>query len=215
MKSIESRSTEGSSPASWRRKGGLETPLVGRWVGENKKLVFAPPLWYDGLIVGCLVFGIIASFGSLLWHGLPMIGDVTAGLFLGAAVFLAGIWAAFSNERIVCDLQTKQYARLEGQGLVKRVVRGPLSDLDAIVVVAEEYSLAIGRTVIYRTVLHWKNQRHPMLIVERSNAMLSPGAPIQLGATASLQRAQRYARELGVRFFDNAYFSSPGPLPMI
>lgn len=209
------RSSEETVGGGWRRKGGLETPLEGRWVGENKKLIFAPPLWYDVLVVACLVIGFAVAVGSLVGRGLPVLGEVTASLFLGAAVFLAGLWAAFSNERMVCDLQTRRYARLEGQGLVKRIVRGPLSDLDAIVVVAEEYPFALGRAVTYRTVLHWKYQRHPMLIIERTQTQLPSGAPIQSAAGANLQRAQRYARELGTRFYDNAYFNSPGPLPII
>ena len=139
-----------------RRKAGLETPLVGRFGRENRRLIFAPPAWYEALVVICLagwpvlIFLMLPSWGTLAWP-------------IGLAVGGAGLWGALSNERLVCDLTARTYARLEGQGLRKRVTRGSLDDLDAIVLMSEVLPFSAGATrpVIYRLVLHWKAARQP------------------------------------------------------
>ncbi|MBI5707848.1 MAG: hypothetical protein HZC36_12760 [Armatimonadetes bacterium] len=211
---IESGAQEGSRAAlAPRFKAGLETPLEGRFGKEGKRLVFAPPLWYDVLVFALFFGGILLvalSFLSVLYAPNPMYG-----MFLGGMLGFAGLWGALSNERMTCNLTTRTYTRLEGQGLRKRLVQGRLEELDALVLVTEDYSLplSMGRTVRYRLVLHWKGNQHPLLIVEREAHTLPAGAPINASAGPLLQKGQRYAQALGVRYFDNSHFASPCPLP--
>ena len=201
----------------WRRKGGLETPLRGRIVGENKRLIFAPPVWYDALVFGYILGGPLAYFLVQSGVPIPIISNPGVDLFACVGVTLAGIWGALSNERMTCDLRARTYARLEGQSFKKRLTRGGLQELDAVVLLAEEMLVPSlgGRTVIYRLVLHWKGSKEPLLVIERESRTLPPGAPINSGAGAMLQRGTRYANLLGVRFFDNAYFHSGAPVPVV
>ncbi len=204
------------SPARgpFRGKAGLETPLSGRFARENRRLVFAPPVWYDALIVACLVTGLaVVAVGFLApSYGLGQI----YGFFVGTMISFAGAWGALSNERMACNLAARTYSRLEGQGVRKRLVQGSLDDLDALVLVAEELPVPIrgGRTVMYRLVLHWRNRIHPLLVVEREARALPSGAPINGCAEAMMRKGQGYAQALGIRFFDNSYYHSPCPVPV-
>ncbi|HEY3781792.1 MAG TPA: hypothetical protein VGL56_11965 [Fimbriimonadaceae bacterium] len=196
-----------------RRKSGLEVPLVGRFYGENKRLVFAPPLWHDALVGVCLVGGIIytllSAMGTL---------EVPGGLFTTVAVLAAGIWGALSNERMICDLRTKTYVRFEGMGPGKQVIRGSISEIDAVVLTAEQYSLSTGfsgGTVIYRLILHWKGQRHPPLIIERESRNLPIGAPLNQGAQRMLHKGMRYAQALGLPYYDNSNMIGKSPVPIV
>lgn len=196
-----------------RFKAGLETPLEGRFGKEGKRLSFAPPFWYDVLVFSLFFGGLLIvalSFYSVLYAPNPMFG-----MFLGGMICFAGTWGAFSNERMHCNLTTRTYSRLEGQGLRKQLVQGRLDELDALVLVTEDYSLplSVGRTVRYRLVLHWKGNRHPLLIVEREAHTLPPGAPLNASAGPLLVKGQKYAQALGVKYFDNSHFASPCPLP--
>lgn len=205
----------GRPPVPSRSKTGLETPLEGRFAKENRRLVFAPPVWYDLLIVACILTGlglIALSFFAPAFAPLQFYG-----YFVGTMIAGAGIWGALSNERMSCNITAKTYARLEGQGLRKRLVQGTLTELDAIVLVSEESLFAIpgSRGVIYRLVLHWKGSSYPLLVVEREVRAIASNVPINHSAGAILQRGQSYAQALGVRFFDNSYFSSPCPVPFV
>ena len=202
---------------SWRRKGGLETPLHGRFGKENRRLSFAPPLWYDILVVACLVGGPTFAAWGFVRGSLPFLGDPGIGLFVGIAVGFAGLWGAFSSERMVCNLTYRTYVRFEGQSLIKRIVRGSLDELQALVLVAEEFPLPTlgGRTVIYRLVLHWKGSKEPLLIAEREMHAIPYGARLNYLAGPILQRGMAYAQALGVPFYDNSYFHSPCPLPVV
>lgn len=202
------------SPIPARPKAGLETPLEGRFAKENRRLAFAPPVWYDALVAMCLAGGLLIvflSFAGLLFGNAPAYGEA-----LGALIAFAGVWAALSNERINFNLTYRTYARLEGQGLRKRMIRGSLDEIDALVLVTEELTMPIrgSRSVMYRLVLHWKGQRHPLLIVEREAHSLPPGAPLNALAGELFHKGQRYAQALGVRFFDNSQFHSPCPVPV-
>jgi hypothetical protein len=207
----ENRSHQ-EGPGSWgpQRKVGLETPLVGRFWGENKLLVFAPPLWYQGLVLACLVGGGVLFFaGWLGWRWVPLF---QIGFWLGPAVFLAGVWAAASMEYAVFDLRSRTYVRREGRGFVKRGRQGSLAELDAVVVYGEEYPYAVvSRMAVYRTVVHWKNSVVPLLVTERESAQLGAGAPLNAQSAKIVARAERYAQALGTKFFDNSYFHSPAP----
>lgn len=189
-----------------RFKVGLETPLQGRFVGESR-LVFAPPRWYDLLVWACLVCGPVTA---LPFAPVPL--DPDTRRWVGAAVFLAGVWALLSNERMSVDLRSRSYVRLEGQGLFKRLTRGRLDEIDAVVVVTEAPARAMGAALVHRTVLYWKGGRLPPLVAEQ---LVVPGAPVgALNAQAGpiVGRAARYAHALGLPFFDNSHFLSPEPL---
>ena len=199
----------GRSSGPPRRKAGLETPLVGRFGRENRRLIFAPPAWYEALVVICLagwpvlIFLMLPSWGTLAWP-------------IGLAVGGAGLWGALSNERLVCDLPARTYARLEGQGLRKRVTRGSLDDLDAIVLLTEvlPFSAGVTRPVIYRLVLHWKAACQPLLIIARESHNVATAPPLGGQAGRLQQDGLRFAAALGVKFFDNSHFPSPCPIPV-
>lgn len=202
-------------PWNWRRKGGLETPLQGRVIGE-RKVTFAPPIWYDGLVFLCIFGAPLAYFLGRSGVPVPIFSAPVSGFWVSIAVCVAGLWAALSNERMACDLRARTYARLEGQSLRKRITRGSLSELDALVLTAEEYLPgALGHVVIYRLVLHWKGSKEPLLVVERESASIPTGAQLNYGAGRILQRGARYAKMLGVPFYDNSYFHSGSPVPVV
>lgn len=219
---MENRGYEGvAGPVRWRSKGGLETPLSGRFYGEMKRLTFAPPVWYDVLVVMCLGFG--------LYSGLCILGFATFALFdaqtfgmalivLAIGVTLAGLWAALSNERMSCDLRNRTYARLEGQGLTKRVTRGSLQELYGLVLMSQDTmlpGLSGGRTVVYRVVLYWKGSKEPLLVVDRESVTLPMHAPINAGSAAIGQRGHKYSQALGIPYYDYSNVNSPGPLPVV
>lgn len=190
-----------------RRKAGLETPLKGRFRREGTRLSFAPPLWYDILVVACVAGApLIGVLGS------ERLGLVAWGTAL--AVLFAGIWGALSSERMACDLRSRTYARLEGQGIGKRLTRGSLEELDAVVLVVQELPLQSlgGATMVYRLVLHWRGAACPPLVIGRRVVNVARGTPLQARAGPLFALGQHYAAALGVRFFDNSSFLSPAPL---
>lgn len=208
-----------------RRKSGLEVPLVGRMYGENKYLVFAPALWHDILVALCVLFGLYASlrggylgsfhvhvYGDFFWDG-----AVPGGLFTSGAVLLAGLWGAFSNEHMIIDLRSRTYRRMEGIGPGKRVFKGNLNELDALVLTSEQYAHGVGiaAVVFYRLVLYWKGQRHPPLVVEKERQSVSFGSPLNAAAQPMLQRGYRYAQAMGIPYYDNSHLSGRSPVPIV
>lgn len=198
-----------------RFKVGLETPIVGRYVGEDKKLVFAPPKWYDNLIIVCVIGGFLSMVSSLLGIGPAFFLDSTWRFWTGISVFLAGLWALLSNERLVCDLRSRQYIRWEGKGPFKHVSRGRLEDLDALVLIASQIATPVATGVQYRLVLHWKGSRLPHMVVGQFLFTPPPGAPLNSGAGPLVALGSQYSASLRVKFFDNSYFHSPGPIKPI
>lgn len=206
-----SRSQERQVAYAQRRKTGLETPLVGRFYGENKLLVFAPPLWYDTLVGLCVLGG---GF-SLLW--LLLKGGEDYQIWTAVAVTLAGVWAVASNERMICDLRKKTYIRFEGGKIGQHVVSGSFSDLEALVLTAEQYphGTGLGAVVFYRLVLHWKGRRHPPLGVEKERRTIPFGAPLNYAAQGILSRGAAYANALGVPYYDNSHMHGHSPVPVL
>lgn len=203
----------GSRTSRW--KVGLETPLQGRLWRETR-LIFAPPLWYDILTWGCIVVGglIFLSFCVPVIDMIMTPVGFLKQLWLGPALVLAGLWGQLSNERMTVDLKNKSYARREGQGLFKRVIKGRVSDIDAVVATTEIYPIpsGVGQTVIYRVVLHWKGHQHPPLAVAIQTVNLSLGAPLNSAAGKILAEGASHARMMGVPFYDNTYFVGGGPI---
>lgn len=196
-----------------RNKGGLETPLTGRLWRETR-LIFAPPIWYDILTYGCLAFG--AFFLALALTGNSfLIFYPEILIWAGPLVFFSGLWGQLSSERMTCDTKTKMYARREGQGLFKRIIRGSLTELDAVVLVSERDTMApslVGQRIVYRLVLHWKNGKEPILIIGSDSANLGPSQAVNAKAGNLAHAGSRYAGILGIPFYDNSYFLSGEPL---
>ena len=194
-----------------RRKSGLETPLVGRFYREGRVLVFAPPLWYDILVIGCIAGGALFTL-AFLWDG----GEQWQ-LFTSVAVALAGLWALASNERMICDIRKGTYTRFEGGGIAKHLVRGSLSELDALVLTSEQYApgAVLTYSVLYRLVLHWKGARQPPLPVEKEQCFLPPGAVLNQGAGSMLARGAAYAKALDVRYYDNSHLYGKSPVSVV
>ena len=188
--------------------------MSGRFYGENKRLVFAPPLWYDLLVMVCFLGGPAFAIFSLMHGGLQIGNAPLVGFFVGIMVTAAGAWAAFSNERMGCDLRNRTYTRLEGQGLSKKLTRGSLGELDAVVLLTEEWAVPLGsaRPVIYRLVLHWKNGMQPLLVVDVERHMIPNQEPMHARVAVMLNKGSRYAHALGVTFYDNSYYHSPCPV---
>ena len=191
------------------KKFGLETTMLGPFWGEDKRLFFAPPQWYQLLVFGCLTGGMLFGLAMFFsWQWMPF---RAIGVWLCPSLFLAGLWALLSMEYIAFDLRARTYFRREGGGLLKKTRRGSLVDLDAVVLYCQNYPLGSGRIVIYRIVIHWKNSVVPLLVTEREQATIQSGEPLNQGAGGIAQRAQRYAASLGVPFYDNSHFHSVAP----
>lgn len=192
-----------------RRKSGLETPLRGRFIRE-RYLYFSPPLWYDVLVGSCIL-------GGAFYVLLNLRGGAGFWAAVSAAVMFAGIWGLASNERMICDFRHRTYVRFEGGGLLKRVLRGSLSELDALVLTSEQPVVGglIHPRVIYRLVLYWKGMRHPPLIAEREDRTIGYGAPLNSAAQRILQRGGAYAKALAVPYYDNSHLHGRSPLPAI
>ncbi len=211
----EPRGQEGSGSSFSRWKAGLETPLEGRFWRETR-LLFAPPVWYDVLTWGCIAFGSLVFLSMVVWE-LDVVFRFIPGqvrIWMGPAVFLAGLWGQLSSERMTVDLKSRTFARREGQGVFKRSLRGSVGEIDAVVAMTEVYPFAAGfsKVVIYRLVIHWKNNRLPLLVVAREQANVGMNQPLNLGAAELVAKGARFAQVMGVPFYDNTYFESAAPL---
>ena len=195
----------------------LETPLYGRFIGENRRLVFAPTGPYVALVRTCVIAGAAAAVLGLVT---PIVGIQLPiyqewWVLTGAMVCLAGVAAAFAIELVVFDLRERTYRRRQGPGLFPRTARGRLSDLDAVVLISEPNSRMLNGGITYHLVLHWKQQREPALILQQDTRIVPPGHPINAGAGAIHQRGTQYATALGLPFFDNSHFPSANPVPIL
>lgn len=161
-------------------------------------------------MIGCLGLGLFLTLSSYLeWGILPRINSAP---WVGIAIFLSGVWALLSMEFVVFDLRTKTYIRREGGGVFKKTRSGSVTDIDAVVLYCENYPYAVmGRIVIYRIVIHWKNARVPLLVTDRDQASIPPGAPLNYLSGRLYTKSQSYAQSLGCRFFDNSHFHSAPP----
>ena len=210
----ENRTGAEGRPLRQRGKIGLETPLSGRFWGENKRLLFAPPPWYQLLVAGCFLAGALV-LASLLFP-LPLIGPIFSfaiGIWFGPALIMSGFWAVLSSEYMLCDLRSRTYYRREGGAAFRRGRRGSLAELDAVVLLTEELSvLPSSKVVIYRLVVYWKRQAEPLLIIERDQMLCRAGQQLNFGCGRLLALGQRFAHALGVPFYDNSQYASPKPL---
>lgn len=194
----------------------LETPLFGRFQGENKRLVFSAPSMYHTLIRGCWGAG---AFGVLFGLSTPALG-VEAPFYpawwvgTGVLVALAATAASFSLASISFDLKERHYRRRQGPGLFPKLTTGSISSLDALVLISEPRPQVIAGGVTYHLVLHWKSQAEPPMVLQQDTRSIPPGQPLNMGAQQLLQLGLRYAQSIGIPFFDNSHFASKCPVPI-
>jgi hypothetical protein len=194
----------------------LETPLFGRFGKENRRLVFGPTQAYDILVGVCTAGG--AALGLVgLTGGLGIVNPPFSSewcVLVGGLTFLAGSWAYLSLVRISFDIKNGTYWRRQGPGFITRVSHGTLADLDALVLIAEPRVSTIGGGVTYHLVLHWKNRKEPLMVVQQDTRSLLPGQPLQSGGQPLMQLGMQYAKALGIPFYDNSHFPSACPVPI-
>jgi hypothetical protein len=195
----------------------LETPLYGKFLGENKRLLFAPTGPYYGLVRACVFLGFGGAFlgflASPLNVALPIYNEWW--IWTGVAVGCSGLLGAASMQSLVFDLREKTYRRRLGGGPFVGSSRGRLSDLDALVIIAEPNARMMQGGVTYHLVLHWKGQKEPSAVIQQETRLLPPGQPLNAGAAYLLQVGMKYAAALEVPFYDNSYFASSNPVSFL
>lgn len=192
----------------------LETPLSGKFQREDTRLIFGPPAIYTNLVNGCLGLG-----GLMLLYGVvcKAAGRPTPlypewWVLIGMLILGAGCLAALSLPSIVFDLREKTYTRRQGPGTFQRISKGPLSRLDAIVAIAEPNSRMMSGGVTYHLVLHWKEHAEPFMVLQQDTRQTVNGQPLNIAASQLLHQGERYARAIGVQYFDNTHFASKNPV---
>ena len=197
----------------------LETPLFGRFYGEGRRLVFAAPTIYHGLIRATVIVG--AGMVLIGLTGDQMGFSATWWLLVGTLLVLAGIAAAFSLTSISFDLKEKVYRRRQGPGLFPKLSVGSISQLDAIVLLSEPNSRLLPGGVTYHLVLHWKvrpetggRPGEPLMVLQSDSRQLVPGQPLNISAQQLLQLGYQYSQALGIQFYDNSHFASKCPVPI-
>ena len=180
----------------------LETPTRGRFYKEERFLVFEPEPAYVSLVYACIGGGGVAGVYGFLTQD-PWL------FFVGFAVMLSGIWANLSLVRIRFDLKSRTYRRRQGPGLIPRLWQGSIDELDAWVVVAEQSMIAPG-SFRYHLVLHWKQHRAPLVVLE-SEVRVSLGGP-QMGGQLLVAKATKYARAMSLPVYDNTHMIGSCPV---
>lgn len=179
-------------------------------------LVFSAPTAYHALVRACVIGGGLSTlYGVLGFFGIT---EPPVGTFWWActslAVCLAGVFAAYSLVMIRFDAKSGLYRRREGGGAFGTTTAGALSDLDALVLIAEPNSRMVNGGVTYHLVLHWKGAKEPPMVVQQDTRALPPGQPLNTWAQPLRERGVKYAQTLKVPFYDNAHFASPCPVRM-
>lgn len=181
----------------------LETPTWGKFYKEERFLVFEPGIQYLALVYLCLIGGPLAAiygkFQGDSWYQ-----------FVGLMVGGAGFWANLSLVRIRFDLKSRLFRRRQGPGFIPKLWVGSIDELDALVILAEN-SVNSGGTR-YHLVLHWKNQRAPLMVLETDTRMLYQDN--QGPKPLILSRAIKYSKALNLPLYDNSHFVSPCPVPI-
>ncbi|MBI1334659.1 MAG: hypothetical protein JST12_08285 [Armatimonadetes bacterium] len=180
----------------------LETPTRGRFLKEERFLVFEPDRLYMGLVYACIGGGaLMMVYGVVTFN--------TWFLSVGLMVFLAGIWANLSLVRIRFDLKNRTYRRRQGPGFVPRLWQGTLDEIDALVVVASPSLMAPG-AANYHLVLHWKQGRAPLMVLETETRL--PAGSIQMGGQPTVARAAKFASAMRIPIYDNTQQMSAHPV---
>jgi hypothetical protein len=194
----------------------IETPLYGKFQGENRRLVFSAPTAYHMFIRATGAVGVVmvlyGLLGPVLGVELPLYQQWWLGI--GALVIFAAVLAALSLHSISFNLKERIYVRRQGPGLFPRVTRGSINDLDAIVLIAENNARLLNGGVTYHLILHWKGQAQPPMVLQQDTRVLTPGQPLNTWSGPLMNRATTYAQALGIKLFDNSHFLSACPVPI-
>lgn len=132
--------------------------------------------------------------------------------FTGAMLVSAAVLAAMSLQSISFDLKEKYYRRRQGPGFFPRLSQGPISNLDALVLISEPNARMVSGSVTYHLVLHWKGKAQPPMVVQQDTRVLGGGQPLNYAVAPILDAGSRYARALGISFYDNSHFPSTCPV---
>jgi hypothetical protein len=194
----------------------IETPLFGRFQGENKRLVFSAPPPYHMLVRGSIGGGVIMILFGVIEAATGVDGPQFPGWWIvtGAAVGLAGIAAAFALTSISFDLGERHYKRRQGPEMFTRTRVGSVNELDAIVLISEPNPTIMAGGVTYHLVLHWKGESQPIMVLQQDTRILPPGQPLSVGAQPLLNAGLKYAQAIGIPFYDNSHFASKCPIPV-
>jgi hypothetical protein len=181
----------------------LETPLFGRFIGENKYLIFAPAQQYLWLVGGCILGGMACALYGLFNSGY--------WVFVGLMVSAAGGWGALSLQWISFNLRERVYVRRQGPGILPQTTRGSFHDLEAIFLLSEERYI-VSRAVTYRLFLQWKGRKEPGMVLQQDYRNLVPGQPLNWAAAPMYHLGVKAANALGIPLVDNAHVSAPCPV---
>lgn len=191
----------------------IETPMTGRFWGEGRRLVVAPPPPYLRLVAGVCVVGVVMV--TAVFTPIELAPYREWWLMVGSLLILAGVAAALSLQWVAFDLKEKTYRRWQGPGFLPKYRAGRTSELDAVVVISEVNASLAGGGVTYHVVLHWRpDAQAPILVMHQESHRLPAGVAINANAAACLQLGSRYAQGLGIKFFDNSYYPSACPVPL-
>jgi hypothetical protein len=185
----------------------LETPLFGRFLGENKYLIFAPAKEYIWLVGSCVGGGLLCT----LW---AMWAQSFYFICVGLAVAAAGTWGALSLHWISFNLRERVYTRRQGPGMFPKTTRGSFNDLEVIFLLSEERFL-VARHVTYRLLLQWRGGKEPSMVLQQMYFAVPAGYPLNQGAGPLYHLGMKAAAALGVPLSDQAHVSSPNPVTMI
>lgn len=191
----------------------LETPLRGRFIGEDRKLAFSPTGPYVALVRVVTILGGLMLLNALVGM-VP--GFTPAWWFLTGSMLLgAGGLAYLCLQSVVFNLQEGTYRRRQGPGLFPTTRHGRLDQLDAVVLIAEPgVQMALKPAVTYHLVLYWKNHAEPLMVLQQETRTYVAGQPLNIGAAGMAQLGLRYAKALRVPFYDNAHIPSKCPVPI-
>lgn len=186
----------------------LETRLYGYFLGEDRRLAFLPARPYLVLIGGVFaaalisllnVFTMMIGFHSPPWWAL-----------VGIMLMGAGVLAVLSLRTVWFDLREGRYLIRQGGSLFPRSFSGPITNFDALVLIAERRASAVN----YHLVLHFRGQIEAPIVLQSDSRALPHGTPLNAGAGPMLHQGDRYARALKIPFYDNSHFPSANPTPL-
>jgi hypothetical protein len=184
----------------------LETPLFGRFLGENKYLIFAPAQEYLWLVGGCVLGGL----GGVVYG---MVGRSIYPTFVGSMIFAAGSWGALSLQWISFNLRERVYRRRQGPGFFPHTTTGSFNDLEVLFLLAEERYI-VTRQATYRLYLQWRGNREPGMVLQQDYQNIPAGYPLNSGAGRMFHLGVKAANALGIPFVDQAHIPAPCPVPL-
>lgn len=199
------------------------TPSVTRFAKEGRQLVTAAPESYITFVRCTVGFGALMLFiglctysdGAILGH------PGSFYLFVGTMVLAAGCLASYMLDFADFDLREKTYRRRCGSWPNRRMYKGSLTELGAIVITLEpsrEFE-AVRNTFVVRA--HWQNHAEPP--TEMLRLMMSGFAqsyPDAANPTSfpqeylmGMDAAMKYASALQIQLYNSTGLPVPQMMP--